>query len=340
LHEPFAQEPEPSTVDTPPFGPTTVPERFQPAWANEALDAINSAAIAAGRIAFIMSHLLEWTGWVAGDRMKMEPSCCARVTNTLSNVTKCKRLKASLVSAGATCHFCSTMKKTHVIVIEDDPEIRSLLASFLGRNEFRVDVADGGAALERLLQLYGDPDMIVLDVMMPGEDGLSICRRIRAHSRVPIIMLTARGEDIDKIIGLEIGADDYMAKPFNPRELVARIRAILRRNEPQESDHRRFLAGLLTVDLDARTVQHESNGAIELTGAEFDLLECFLKNPNRVLTRDQLMDWTRGRRSEATDRTIDVQVSRLRKKLDPGPEPTIKTVRSTGYVFSVTVKEL
>jgi two-component system, OmpR family, response regulator len=148
------------------------------------------------------------------------------------------------------------MKKTHVIVVEDDPDIRSLLANFLGRSEFRVDVADGGAALEKLLQLYGDPDMIVLDVMMPGEDGLSICRRLRATSRVPIILLTARGEDIDKIIGLEIGADDYMAKPFNPRELVARIRAILRRNEPPRTDHRRFSAGPLMVDLDSRSVQH------------------------------------------------------------------------------------
>jgi two-component system, OmpR family, response regulator len=230
------------------------------------------------------------------------------------------------------------LTKEHIYVVEDDPEIRSLLTSFLGKNGFRVDTADGGAGLDRLRQLYGDPDLAVLDVMLPGEDGLSICRRLRAASRVPIIMLTARGEDIDKIIGLEIGADDYMSKPFNPRELVARIRAVLRRNAPPEIEHRRMAAGPLTVDLDARAVEHETEGAIDLTGAEFDLLECFITRPGRVLSRDQLMDWTRGRRSEAADRTIDVQLSRLRKKIETGGEPLIKTVRASGYLFTAAVK--
>jgi two-component system OmpR family response regulator len=232
------------------------------------------------------------------------------------------------------------MKKPHVIIVEDDPEIRSLLTGFLGRNDFRVETADGGVSLDKLRALYGDPDLIVLDVMLPGEDGLSICRRIRAASRVPVIMLTARDEDIDRIIGLEIGADDYMAKPFNPRELVARIRAVLRRNEPAPVNHRRMTAGPLIVDLDARSVQHDERGLIDLTSAEFDLLESFIKHPNRVLTRDQLMDWTRGRRSEAMDRTIDVQVSRLRKKIEMDSKPLIKTIRSTGYIFNLTVKEL
>jgi two-component system, OmpR family, response regulator len=230
--------------------------------------------------------------------------------------------------------------KPHIYVVEDDPEIRSLLAGFLGRNGFRIDVADGGSALDRLRQTYGEPDLIVLDVMLPGEDGLSICRRIRAASRVPVIMLTARGEDIDRIIGLEIGADDYMAKPFNPRELVARIRAVLRRNEPAPAAHRRLAAGPLTIDLDARSVAHAQTGMLDLTGAEFDLLECFAVHPNRVLSRDQLMDWTRGRRSEAADRTIDVQLSRLRKKIEKSDDALIKTVRGSGYMFCGAVKEV
>jgi two-component system OmpR family response regulator len=230
--------------------------------------------------------------------------------------------------------------KPHIHVVEDDPEIRSLLAGYLGRNGFRVDAADGGAALDRLRQTYGDPDLIVLDVMLPGEDGLSICRRVRAASRVPIIMLTARGEDIDRIIGLEIGADDYMAKPFNPRELVARIKAVLRRNEPAPAAHRRLSAGPLAIDLDARSIVHADMGTIDLTGAEFDLLECFALHPNRVLSRDQLMDWTRGRRSEAMDRTIDVQLSRLRKKIEYRQDVLIKTVRGSGYMFCHPVKEI
>lgn len=231
------------------------------------------------------------------------------------------------------------MKKPHILIVEDDPEIRVLLTSFLGRNGFRVDAADRAAAFDRLRQTYGEPDLIVLDVMLPGEDGLSICRRVRAASRVPIIMLTARGEDIDRIIGLEIGADDYMAKPFNPRELVARIRAVLRRNEPPPVAHRKLVAGPLAVDLEARHVRHDDEGEIELTGAEFDLLECFMRHPNRVLSRDQLMDWTRGRRSETSDRTIDVQLSRLRKKIDTGREPIFKTIRASGYMFCLPVRE-
>lgn len=164
--------------------------------------------------------------------------------------------------------------RTHILVIEDDPEIRNLLRDYLARQGFRVDTADGGVALDRFRTSFGDPDLIVLDVMLPGEDGLSICRRVRAASRVPILMLTARGEDIDRIVGLEIGADDYMAKPFNPRELVARIRAILRRNEPQPIARRRLALADLVIDLDARSVVRGADGPIGLTSADFDLLEC------------------------------------------------------------------
>ena len=228
-----------------------------------------------------------------------------------------------------------------ILVVEDDVEIRSLLKDYLQREGFRVDAAESSAAFDRLMTQYGDPDLIVLDIMLPGEDGLSICRRVRASSQVPIIMLTARGEDIDRIVGLEIGADDYLPKPFNPRELLARIRAILRRSEPQVTSEREsFQIGSLTVDLSARKVTSEDGMAIELTGAEFDLLACFIARPGRVLSRDQLMDWTRGRRADVFDRTIDVQVSRLRKKITLGDDEMIKTSRGAGYILTAPVKEL
>ena len=231
-------------------------------------------------------------------------------------------------------------RQPRVVVVEDDPEIRSLLKDYLQRQGFRVDAADGASTLDRLIAQSGEPDLVVLDIMLPGEDGLSICRRLRAASRVPIIMLTARGEDIDRIVGLEIGADDYLPKPFNPRELTARIRAVLRRLEgPTEPRRRRLSVGSYIVDLDSRTVADARGVAVDLTAAEFDLLACFITRPARVLSRDQLMDLTRGRRAEALDRTIDVQVSRLRKKLETGPEPLIKTVRGAGYVLAVTVEE-
>ncbi len=230
--------------------------------------------------------------------------------------------------------------RPRILVIEDDLEIRNLLQDYLQRQGFRADVGDGGAALDRFLAQFGDPDLIVLDVMMPGEDGLSICRRVRSSSRVPVIMLTAKGEDIDRIVGLEIGADDYMPKPFNPRELVARIRAILRRLEPAPVEHKKLHVSDLVVDLEARSVTHATAGALDLTSADFELLECFVTRPGRVLSREQLMDWTRGRRAEALDRTIDVQISRLRKKIELGDGVLIKTVRNAGYLLVAPVKEI
>lgn len=227
-----------------------------------------------------------------------------------------------------------------IVVVEDDPEIRSLVIDYLRRQGFRVDPAESGAVLDRLLAQFDLPDLIVLDLMLPGEDGLSICRRLRAASRVPIIMLTAKAEDIDRIVGLEMGADDYIPKPFNPRELAARIRAVLRRLEPAPNERRAFAVGPLKIDLDSLTVVHDSEGPIELTSAEFALLECFVMRPHRVLSRDQLMDWTRGRRAEALDRTIDVQMSRLRKKIEVDGAPVIKTIRNFGYQLVAPVTEL
>ena len=230
-------------------------------------------------------------------------------------------------------------EQPQILVVEDDAEIRVLVADFLRKQNLSVDVADGGAAMDRHLSGGSAPDLIVLDVMLPGEDGLSICRRLRAASRVPILMLTARGDDIDRIIGLEMGADDYLPKPFNPRELVARIRAILRRNEPRPIEGRRLRLASLVVDLDRREVSGTDGTPLELTSAEFDLLECFVTRPGRVLSRDQLMDWTRGRRAEALDRTIDVQLSRLRRKIETGNTVLIKTIRNAGYMLCVGVED-
>jgi len=226
-----------------------------------------------------------------------------------------------------------------IIVVEDDAEIRELVTGYLARNGFRTDAARMAGDLDRLLLTTGEPDLIVLDLMLPGEDGLSICRRLRAKSRVPILMLTARADDIDRIVGLEIGADDYLAKPFNPRELVARIRAILRRGAAVDPASRKLKVGSLLVDLDARMVIGDGGAEIEMTAAEFDLLACFVMRPGRVLSRDQLMDWTRGRRADVFDRTIDVQLSRLRKKIEAGDTVLIKTVRNAGYILTVPVVE-
>ncbi|MGF1446976.1 MAG: response regulator [Pikeienuella sp.] len=227
-------------------------------------------------------------------------------------------------------------ERPRILIVEDDPEIRALTRDYLEAQGFRVDAVEGAAALDRRLTQGPEPDLLVLDVMLPGEDGLSICRRLRANSTLPVLMLTARGDDVDRILGLEMGADDYMAKPFNPRELVARIRAILRRTEIRRPPHRRLQAGPLIIDLEARRVDGP-DGEIPLTGAEFDLLACFLLRPGRVLSRERLMDWTRGREAGPLDRTIDVQISRLRKKIERSDQPLVKTVRSAGYILAVPV---
>ncbi|MFG1296933.1 MULTISPECIES: response regulator [Xanthobacter] len=230
-----------------------------------------------------------------------------------------------------------------ILLVEDDREIRSLLADFLGREGFGVLAAEDGVTMDRLLH-SARPDLVVLDLMLPGEDGLSICRRLRARSSLPILMLTAKGDDVDRIVGLEMGADDYLPKPFNPRELLARIRAVLRRTETQgapEPTRRLAFAGFV-ADLDARGLTH-ADGVVELTSAEFELLACFLERPKRVLSRDQLLDWTRGRTADPFDRTIDVSVSRLRRKLstvDGEAGGFIKTVRNGGYLFALDVRVL
>jgi two-component system OmpR family response regulator len=240
------------------------------------------------------------------------------------------------------------MAERTIMIVEDDSEIRSLLADFLAREGFATICAEDGVAMDRALA-QASPDLVVLDIMLPGEDGLSICRRLRTRGGLAILMLTAKGEDIDRIVGLEIGADDYLPKPFNPRELLARIRAVLRRVDGQASGSaeaptpRRLAFGTFIADLDARSLIDANQATVELTTAEFDLLTCFLERPKRVLSRDQLLDWTRGRNADPFDRTIDVSVSRLRRKLafaDPQAAAAIKTVRNGGYLFAADVNAL
>ena len=236
------------------------------------------------------------------------------------------------------------MDQTRLLVIEDDPDIRALLGEFLGREGYEVRALETGRLATQTIAGFA-PALVILDIMLPGEDGFSVCRRIRAESQVPIIMLTAKTGDIDKIVGLEIGADDYLGKPFNPRELLARIRALLRRStmtSEAPSASRRKAAGELVVDLDGRVVVTAGGDAVPLTTAEFDLLACFIERPRRVLSRDQLLDWTRGRTADPLDRTIDVTVSRLRSRLAPvAPQlvAAITTVRNGGYLFALGVED-
>lgn len=231
-----------------------------------------------------------------------------------------------------------------IMIVEDDREIRALLADLLTREGYAPVCVENGAAMDPAL-MQACPDLIVLDIMLPGEDGLSICQRLRSKSRTPILMLTAKADDVDRIIGLELGADDYLPKPFNPRELLARIKAVLRRVDGplQMPPPRRIAFGRLVADLDGRSLTNDQNRVVELTAAEFDLLACFLERPKRVLSRDQLLDWTRGRTADPFDRVIDVSVSRLRRKLvaaDPKAAFSIRTVRNGGYLFSADVRPL
>lgn len=230
-------------------------------------------------------------------------------------------------------------KQPLIYVVDDDVGIRELLTEYLASQGFAVQTASGGAELDHLLAT-AMPDLLVLDVMMPGEDGLSIARRLKGRlGALPIIMLSARGEDIDRIVGLEVGADDYLAKPFNPRELLARIRAVLRRgaagevhvNEPP----RQVEFGPFLVNLDARALTRQGT-EIALTSGEFSLLEILVTHPNRALSRDWLMDQLRGFERDPFDRSIDVRVNRLRKKIedDPANPRYIKTVWGQGYLFA------
>jgi two-component system, OmpR family, response regulator len=232
----------------------------------------------------------------------------------------------------------------HILVVEDDRDVSTLVARALRSNDMRVSLAANGRTMDKVLN-ESRIDLVVLDVMLPDEDGLNICRRLRASSNLPIIMLTAKAEDVDRIVGLEMGADDYLTKPFNPRELVARIRSVLRRSLGSLVDAPRNTGNVLTFDgwrLNRHTRQlYNADGArVALTGAEFDLLLVFCERPRRVLRRDQLIDLTQGREANPFDRSIDILVSRMRQKMEKDPkEPVLfQTIRSGGYMFSPEVK--
>ena len=234
----------------------------------------------------------------------------------------------------------------HILVVDDDREIRRLIEEYLTQAGYRVSTAADGKAMRRLMEQHRF-DLVVLDLMLPGEDGLSLCRDLRSRSNLPILMLTARGSEIDRIVGLEMGADDYLAKPFNPRELLARIRSILRRAHalptnlvPEEVAVFRF-AGW-TLEVASRNVTAPDGLVVPLSGAEFRLLRVLLEHPHRVFSRDQLLELTNGREAILFDRSIDVLVGRLRKRLrDDGKEPAlIKTVRGEGYVLAASVEAL
>lgn len=234
----------------------------------------------------------------------------------------------------------------HILVVDDHREIRDAVTRYLEKNGMRATSARDAVDMDAKLA-NGKYDLIVLDVMMPGEDGLSVCRRLSASGSVPILMLTALGEETDRIVGLEIGADDYLAKPFNPRELVARIKAILRRSTKAEPyagtlSGRRIAFAQWIIDTDSRVLSNEDGEQIDLTSAEFKLLTVLLERPRFVLSRDQLLDLTAGRAASVFDRTIDNQISRLRRKieLDPSRPRIVTTVRGGGYCLAADVHEL
>jgi two-component system OmpR family response regulator len=226
-----------------------------------------------------------------------------------------------------------------ILIVEDDAVIRGLVSDVLRNEGFTVEAAEDAVEMDAILARTR-PELVILDLMLPGEDGLSICRRLYAHERCPILILSAKSDEIDRVVGLETGADDYLVKPFSPRELIARVRAMLRRGPRiQAPIARRFSVGPLTVDLDARQVVNQQNEPIVLTSAEFDLFACFIHRPRRVLTRDQIGKWTRSRVPDPLDRSIDMIVSRLRRKLDrasPG-DNLISTVRNGGYLLTAHV---
>jgi two-component system phosphate regulon response regulator OmpR len=222
-------------------------------------------------------------------------------------------------------------KDAHLVVVDDEPDIREMLQEYLETQGFQVTVADGGVAL-RAIVADQDVDLVVLDITMPGEDGLSLARFLRENHNVGIIMLTGAGDLVDRIIGLEVGADDYLAKPVDLRELLARVKAVLRR----AAGGGQTKTDSAEKDLAAHRLVDESGDEVPITAMEFDLMQAFAERPNRVLSRDQLLELAHNRGWEPFDRSIDIRIARLRRKIEENPaEPKIlKTVRGAGYIFS------
>ncbi len=234
----------------------------------------------------------------------------------------------------------------HVLVVDDDPALRALLGEYLAANGFRVQAVADGAAM-RAAMADGMPDLLVLDLMLPGEDGLALARDLRTRSALPILMLSARGEEIDRVVGLEVGADDYMAKPFSPRELLARLRALLRRARPAGTPSASTAPplaegaaelpsfGPYTLDVAAHRLLRDGV-EVRLTTAEFALLRLLAERPNRVLSRDNIIDLLKGYTRDPFDRSVDIRITRLRRKIeaDPAHPAYIRTVRGEGYLFN------
>jgi two-component system OmpR family response regulator len=240
----------------------------------------------------------------------------------------------------------------HILIVEDDGEVRHLLARLLRENGFAVSTARDGREMREVLRLATPAtNLVLLDVMLPGTSGMDLLREIRVSSRIPVVMLTARGEETDRVLGLEFGADDYITKPFGRRELVARLRAVLRRTAGGAiadsaasftGTHRALRFAGWTLDVGCRELTSPAGVVVDLSAADYDLLMAFLAHPQRVLRRDQLLEVGSRRSGDAFDRTVDVQVSRLRRKIEPGESapPLIKTVRGAGYVFVAQVERV
>jgi two-component system, OmpR family, phosphate regulon response regulator OmpR len=231
------------------------------------------------------------------------------------------------------------MENKHILAVDDDAGLRELLQEYLTAQGYQVTAVADGAAMDAHLAEH-TADLVILDLMLPGEDGLSLARRLRTRGDVPIIMLSARGDDVDRIVGLEVGADDYLAKPFNPRELLARIRALLRRTESPHPGNEVVKQGIhrfgeFLLNIESRDL-HRNGNTIPLTAGEFNLLRIFVEHPNRVLSRDSIMDMLKGYERSPFDRSIDVRVTRLRRKIedDPNTPLYIRTVWGEGYLFA------
>ena len=249
-----------------------------------------------------------------------------------------------MTTTGATLKTAAP--EAHVLAIDDDPQVRQMIADYLGDNEIRVTTRDSGHELDELIERESF-DLLILDLKLPGEDGMQIARRLRERWDLPIIMLTGRKDEADRVMGLELGADDYLTKPFSPRELLARIRALLRRAKARETvadglakiRAYRFAGWELNVRL--RRLTSPAGKAMACTNSEFNLLVAFLSAPQRVLSREQLLDLSRLHNDEVYDRSIDVQVGRLRRKMEEeGAAPLIRTERGAGYVFTADVEQV
>ena len=268
-------------------------------------------------------------------------------------VTKCVRRRGSHIPThipqklrNALVYITKMQGAPHILIVDDHREIRELVSRALTKEGFRVSAAADGRAMRKIMA-DSRIDLVLLDLMLPGEDGLSLCRTLRAELNVPIIMLTAKGEEVDRVIGLEMGADDYLPKPFGSRELIARIKAVLRRSQETISKGetgqrpKSYHFDRWGLDTGSRALIRDDGVTVPLSTGEYDLLIALVERPQRVLNRDQLLDLARGRSSAGLDRSIDTQVSRLRKKLeiDPSDPQIIKTVWGGGYMFTPVVTQ-